>query len=146
MIGLCLASGALSAYIATSAFTLAWTHSIEKQRWEEDWRVEAGTADTPPVLHLLEGRIRGSGAGMEPPDDARLENGVWRYPVGRRLAQLELAHSAYTAGYTLCVAAHCRPLHEWLPGLEAMPAHAHGIRLSACRAAHDPSAPPPDGS
>ncbi|WP_409559355.1 DUF1850 domain-containing protein, partial [Accumulibacter sp.] len=36
---LCLASAAASALLATSSFTLAWTHSIEKIRWEEDWIV-----------------------------------------------------------------------------------------------------------
>ncbi|HMV06309.1 MAG TPA: DUF1850 domain-containing protein, partial [Accumulibacter sp.] len=36
---LCLTAGALSALLAADAFTLAWTHSIEHVRWEEDWRV-----------------------------------------------------------------------------------------------------------
>jgi hypothetical protein len=38
---LCLAAGALSAVLAINAFTLSWIHSIEKIRWEEDWRIEA---------------------------------------------------------------------------------------------------------
>ncbi|MFA7607984.1 MAG: DUF1850 domain-containing protein [Rhodocyclaceae bacterium] len=134
MIGLCLASGALSAFIAGSAFTLAWTHSIEKQRWEEDWRIEASADDALQLqLHLLEGRIHGSGAGMEPPDGARLEQGVWHYPVNLRLTQLSLAHSAYTAGYELCVDGHCTALSDRLPGLPALPEQPTSIALWGCR-------------
>jgi len=57
----CVAAGGLVVALATNAFTLAWTHSIEKIRWEEDYRVENGR------LRLVEARIAGSGAGMEPP-------------------------------------------------------------------------------
>ena len=90
---LCLVSGTLAAVLAIESFTLAWTHSIEKIRWEEDWRIEAGR------LELLEARIRGSGAGMEPPEGAVLENGVWRYrPTLAPLERLRLAHSIFTAG------------------------------------------------
>ena len=55
---LCLASGALVSQLAAGAFTLAWMHSIEKIRWEEDWKIAGGE------LVLIEGRVRGSGAGM----------------------------------------------------------------------------------
>jgi hypothetical protein len=58
---LCLAAGAVAASLAIDSFTLSWIHSIEKIRWEEDWRIEAG------ALVVTEARIRGSGAGMEPP-------------------------------------------------------------------------------
>jgi hypothetical protein len=44
---LCLSAGLLSTTLAANAFTLAWTHSIEKVRWEEDWRI-AGTASKSP--------------------------------------------------------------------------------------------------
>ena len=39
---LCLTASAVAAVLAVESFTLAWTHSIEKIRWEEDWRIEAG--------------------------------------------------------------------------------------------------------
>jgi hypothetical protein len=133
MIGLCLASGVLTAFIATQEFTLRWTHSIEKVRWEENWQVRIDDARTP-VLRLVEGRIRGSGAGMEPPDGARLIDGVWHYPVGHDMAEVELAHSHYTAGYELCLPAGCRPLADYLPGLSPAPEHGTSIRLYACRA------------
>jgi len=84
---LCIAAGALVATLAAESFTLAWTHSIEKIRWEEDWRIENGR------LHLVEARIRGSGAGMEPPDGAVLRHGAWHYaPVIPPLPRLRLAH------------------------------------------------------
>ena len=58
---------------AHPAFTLAWNHTIEKIRWEEDYRV------TPDGLLLGEARVKGSGAGMEIPDDAELRDGAWHY-------------------------------------------------------------------
>jgi hypothetical protein len=103
---LCLAAGVLAATLPLSSFTLAWTHSIEKIRWEEDYRV------VDQQLVLEEARIRGSGAGMEPPADARFKDGVWHYrPHLAPLKKLSLSHSPYTAGYEICSAdAPCRPL------------------------------------
>ena len=119
---LCIAAGALVATLAVDSFTLAWTHSIEKVRWEEDWRIESGQ------LHLVEARIRGSGAGMEPPEGAVLENGVWRYrPALAPLERLRLAHSIFTTGYELCVDRRCRPLAEHSGRAETEP-----VELFAC--------------
>ena len=119
---LCLASGALMTKLAISAFTLSWMHSIEKIQWEEDWRI-AGH-----VLVLDEARIRGSGADMDPPDGARLEEGVWHYRVSRELAALELAHSPYTPGYSLCADGTCQPLAGYLEGLPPIAS----VHLSPC--------------
>jgi hypothetical protein len=110
---ICLAAGAASATLALSGFTLAWMHSIEKIRWEEDWRV-AGTQ-----LVVDAARIRGSGAGMEPPADAVLKNGVWHYRPNVPLqTSLRLTHSPHTSGYELCAAGKCTPLAHYLPGIE----------------------------
>ena len=116
MIGVCLAAGLLHASLPLSRFTLAWTHSIEKIRWEEDYRV----ADlSPPRLILTEARILGSGAGMEPPQDAVLKNGVYHYnPHLPPLKELRLTQSPYTAGYQFCSGGRCRPLTAVLPGLK----------------------------
>lgn len=104
---LCIASGAVAAVLAVESFTLAWTHSIEKIRWEEDWRIEAGR------LRVVEARILGTGAGMEPPAGAVLEKGVWRYrPAVAPLERLRLAHSTFAKGYELCLDGRCRPLAE----------------------------------
>ena len=112
MSGICLAAGAIAASLPLSAFTLAWTHSIEKIRWEEDYRV----VDSRLVLE--EARIRGSGAGMEPPADARFEKGVWHYrPPLPPLERLRLTHSPYTAEYQICSGGHCRPLTAILTNL-----------------------------
>ncbi len=109
---LCLAAGAVAASLAIDSFTLTWIHSIEKIRWEEDWRIEAG------ALVLTEARIRGTGAGMEPPPGAVLKNGVWHYrPQLPPQAVLRLSHSAHAGGYTLCTATLCAPLADRLPGL-----------------------------
>ena len=109
---LCLAAGALSATLAVQSFTLAWTHSIEKVRWEEDWRVEGRQ------LAIVAARIQGFGAGMEPPEGAVLRDGYWHYrPAVAPMDKLTLAHSPYTQGYELCAGSACRPLTDFLPGI-----------------------------
>lgn len=109
---LCLAAGAVAASLAIESFTLTWMHSIEKIRWEEDWRIEDRS------LVITEARIRGSGAGMEPPAGAVLQNGVWHYrPALPPQTMLRLSHSPYASGYELCIEGRCRPLAESLAGL-----------------------------
>lgn len=111
MSGLCLVAGLMMAVLG-DAVTLRWTHSIEKIAWEEDYRVESGQ------LRLVEARIRGTGAGMEPPAGAVLRNGVWHYvPAVPPLPRLALRHSPHVPAYTLCTTAGCRSLADWLPEL-----------------------------
>jgi len=90
VIGLCLGlAGAVWAELPAPSFTLAWTHTIEKIRWEEDYRV------TAEGLVLGEARVKGSGAGMEIPDGAELRNGSWHYqrsPTAHREAETAKAH------------------------------------------------------
>jgi hypothetical protein len=101
--GLCLV-GAETLRLAVTAFTLAWTHSVEHVRWEEDWRV------TPAGLELVEARVRGSGAGMDPPEGARLAGGWWTWrPERPAQRELLLAASGATGdGWTICAAGRCR--------------------------------------
>ncbi|MDT3750427.1 MULTISPECIES: DUF1850 domain-containing protein [Pseudomonas] len=110
MNGLCLGlAGVVWASLPVQAFTLAWQHTIEKIRWEEDYHV------TPLGLVLTEARVRGSGAGMEIPDDAELRDGVWHYH--RQLPPLNPLHAGRTpeAGdYELCFEGSCQPLTHWL--------------------------------
>ncbi|MCF8199095.1 MAG: DUF1850 domain-containing protein [Sulfuritalea sp.] len=109
---ICLAAGTLAASIAVNSFTLAWMHSIEKTRWEENWRVEGR------MLVLDEARILSTGAGMDLPPDAVLKDGVWHYrPQLQQQTSLRLTHSPYTSGYELCSAGSCRPLADHLPGI-----------------------------
>lgn len=103
---LCVIAGGKTAILSAGLFTLSWTHSVEKVEWYEIWQVE------PRGLRIVEARVRGSGAGMEPPADARLENGWWIYvpPLGL-LPELRLAASGATDdGWRLCVDDGCRQL------------------------------------
>lgn len=107
MTALCLAAAAITVALPLQSFTLAWTHSIEKIRWEEDYRLVGDK------LELIQARIRGSGAGMEPPEGAVFRNGVWHYtPALPALPRLKLTRSAYVADYELCAAGRCRSFGE----------------------------------
>jgi hypothetical protein len=114
-LGLCLALAATAAppvFVPAPQFTLAWTHSIEKVRWEEDYAVLA----TAPRLRAVAARVRGSAAGMEPPPDAHLENGWYHYtPAPAVATPMRLTRSEFTADYELCLAQHCQLLAHWLP-------------------------------
>jgi hypothetical protein len=110
---LCLAAGAVAARLPLAAFTLAWTHSVERIPWEEDWRVE------PAGLVLVESRVRGSGAGMEPGPGARLLDGAWRWrPDPAAVPRLVLARAPGLEDWRLCTPEGCRPLGRVLPGGE----------------------------
>ncbi|MEO3386969.1 DUF1850 domain-containing protein [Mesorhizobium sp. CAU 1741] len=103
---LCILAGGKAMTLAVTAFTLAWTHSVEKTAWEEDWRItEAG-------LQLVEARVKGSGAGMEPPEGATLSNGWWQWtPTLPAQSKLLLAASGATAsGWSLCADGQCLSL------------------------------------
>ena len=102
-LALCIIASGKTTVLAASAFTLAWTHSVEKTRWAEDWRV------TPAGLELVAARVEGSGAGMEVPEGAVLDGGVWTYrPRLPPQPSLLLASSGATGeGWELCVAGGC---------------------------------------
>lgn len=123
---LCLAAAALAVTLPIQAFTLSWMHSIEKIRWEEDYRV------VDQHLVLTEARIRGSGAGMDPPDGAVLRDGVWHYtPALAPLPRLRLARSPFTVDYTMCWEGHCHPMAE----LAGPPDSMVPVEVFACQAA-----------
>ncbi|MEO8835563.1 MAG: DUF1850 domain-containing protein [Caldimonas sp.] len=120
---LCVIAGGLVTTLAIQTFTIAWTHSIEKIRWEEDYRIVGHQ------LVLTEARVRGHGAGMEPPPGSRLVHGVWHYdPHLAPLDELRLTHSIYTAGYELCEQGRCAPL------IDSAPRAGNGdvVELRAC--------------
>ncbi len=110
MIGLCLGlAGVVWAQVPTADFTLAWTHTIEKIRWEEDYRV------TPDGLLLGEARVKGSGAGMEIPDGAELRDGTWHYQRQMSpLQPLRVGRTPEAGDYQLCFDQRCHALSEWL--------------------------------
>ncbi len=112
-VGVCLVAGLLIAQFG-SDITLRWTHSIEKILWEEDYRLEQG------ALRLVEARVRGTGAGMEPPAGAVLKDGAWHYtPNLPALPRVKLTQSPYVPAYVICSAGECKSIAAWLPGLPA---------------------------
>jgi len=137
LVGVCLALlGAAGAstdsgagkpvFIPVQQFTLAWIHTIEKVRWEEDYAVA-----NDGILKAIAARVRGSGAGMEPPPDAQLNNGWYVYkPYISKLEVLRLTRSSFAADYEFCSSGTCRPMSDFLPS-------DGGITLlTACRSNH----------
>ena len=104
--GLCILAGAKTATLGVTAFTLAWTHSVEKTEWREDWRI------APAGLELIEARVKGSGAGIDPPEGAVLQDGWWVYaPKVAPVPRLALAASGATvSGWSLCAGDACLTL------------------------------------
>lgn len=113
---LCVAGGALLLSLATTEFTLDWTHSVERTTWWERWQV-TGTGLAP-----VQARISAAGAGMEPPPDAVLRDGAWHYaPDLPPQRDVWLGASGATGGgWRLCADGRCHalpegdgPLHLW---------------------------------
>ncbi|KGF67432.1 hypothetical protein LL06_22340 [Hoeflea sp. BAL378] len=102
-LGLCIAAGGKALTVAATLFTLSWTHSVEKTAWQESWRV------TEQGLQLAEARVKGSGAGMDPGEGARLEDGWWVWsPDSPETPELVLAASGATvSAWTICHAGGC---------------------------------------
>jgi hypothetical protein len=137
-LGVCLAllTGSMPpVFVPAQNFTLAWVHSIEKVRWEEDYAVVAGSiAGAPPQLRAVAARVRGSAAGMEPPEGAKLRNGWFEYtpPALPTPEGLRLTRSVFTPDYDWCMQGRCEPLSRWLPS------DGHVTLLRPC---HDPRVP-----
>lgn len=120
---LCLTSLGVVKTLSVAAFTLAWTHSIEKVEWQEDWRI------TTSGLELVQARVKGSGAGMEPPPDARLVDGWFQWqPQRAPMPQVLLGNSGAAGEWRLCSEGHCRTLSE----IFGHPVGASVTTMSAC--------------
>lgn len=119
---LCLVAGAVVAPLMAGTVTLAWSHSVEKVLWEERWR------QTPAGLVMDEARVRGSGAGMDPPPDAHLVDGAWTWtPAVPPLSEMVMRRSGATADWRVCIAEVCRPMADYVP-MQADP-----VILRACK-------------
>ena len=106
-LSLCLASAGVVKTLSIAAFTLVWTHSVEKVDWQEDWRI------TPKGLELVQARVKGSGAGMEPPPEARLVDGWFQWqPKPAPMPEVVLANSGAAGEWRLCANGNCRTLSE----------------------------------
>ena len=110
MNGLCLGlAGVVWQALAMPSFTLAWQHTVEKIRWEEDYQ------STFSGFLLVEARVRGAGAGMEVPPDAHFASGSWHYrPQLPLLPILHLGRTPEAGDYQLCAEGHCQPMSDWL--------------------------------
>ena len=116
----CLWAGAVATVLAAPDVTLSWTHSVEKTEWRETWE------EAPGGLRLRQAAVKGSGAGMEPGEGARLEGGWWVWSPEDALVvpELWLAASGATGGaWALCSGGECRELG-------AVPGQA--LRLAPC--------------
>ena len=122
-LSLCLASAGVVKALSLMAFTLVWAHSIEKVDWQEDWRV------TPAGLQLVQARVKGSGAGMEPPPEARLVDGwfQWR-PARAAMPEVVLGNSGAAGEWRLCSGGKCRTLSE----IFGHPIGVNTTTMSAC--------------
>ena len=106
-LSLCLASAGVVKTLALAAFTLAWTHSVEKIEWQEDWRISAHG------LALVQARVKGTGAGMEPPPEARLVDGWFQWsPQRATLQSVVLGNSGAAGEWRICANGQCQTLSE----------------------------------
>jgi hypothetical protein len=104
-VSLCLATAGVVKSLAVASFMLTWTHSVEKVEWQEDWRV------TPQGLEIVEARVKGSGAGMEPPPEARLGEGWFHWkPQLPILPEVALGNSGLAGEWRLCADGKCQEL------------------------------------
>ncbi|TDH35941.1 DUF1850 domain-containing protein [Pseudohoeflea suaedae] len=118
-VGLCIASAGKTVFVAATAFSLSWVHSVERTEWREDWVV------SDQALVLTQARVKGSGAGMDPGPGARLDDGWWIWePALPPQPDMRLAASGATvSAWELCHAKGCLAL-----GAKA----GDGIRLWPC--------------
>lgn len=120
----CLAAGGVIKVLQISAFTLAWTHSVEKMRWSEQWVV------TDRGLEIVQARVQGSGAGIDPPKGAELVDGAYQWKPDRPpLKELILANSGAAGEWRICIDA-CRTLADYFDARVAGPT----TRVTPCAA------------
>jgi len=108
-LSVCFASAGVVKALSVAAFMLSWTHSVEKIEWQEDWVI------APQGLEVVAARVKGSGAGMEPPPEARLVNGWFQWtPKPLFLHQVALGNSGVAGEWRLCTHGSCRTLSDIL--------------------------------
>lgn len=121
---LCLATAGVVKSLTVASFMLSWTHSVEKTEWQEDWRV------TPQGLEIVEARVKGSGAGMEPPPDASLKEGWFHWkPQLPVLPEVALGNSGMAGEWRLCTDGKCQELSAIL----GRPLGAAVTTMSVCK-------------
>jgi hypothetical protein len=122
-VSICLTAGALAATLQATAFTLVWTHSVQKTEWQEDWQL------TPRGLQITMARVMGSGAGMDPPPEAKRRDDWWEWaPQRPPLGELVLGNSGAAGEWRVCTAGDCRTLSQVMGG----PIGPHVTLVKAC--------------
>jgi hypothetical protein len=122
-LSLCLASAGVVKSLTLAVFTLAWTHSVENIEWQEDWRVSR------EGLELVQARVKGTGAGMEPPPEALLVDGWFQWRPDRLpLQEVVLGNSGVAGEWRICSDGRCRTLSE----IFGHPIGADVITMRAC--------------
>ncbi len=119
----CLMVGAKVLALAGGTFTLSWIHSVERTGWQETYRV------VPQGLKIVEARVEGSGAGMDPGPGAKLEGEWWVWvPKLPPVPELVLGDSGATVSpWTLCSGATCVKLgRKPGPAIHVRPCAAKG--------------------
>jgi hypothetical protein len=120
----CFIAGGIAKALQVTAFTLAWTHSVQKTEWQEDWQVSSAG------LILIEARIKSSGAGVDPPADARLIDGWWRWrPAAISRGEVVLADSGAVDDWRVCLGGACETLHRTIGRTATGP-----VAMRPCRA------------
>jgi hypothetical protein len=120
----CLAAGGVIKVLQVAAFTLSWTHSVEKMSWSEQWIV------TDRGLEIVQARVQGSGAGIDPPAGAKLVDGAYQWKPDRpALGELILANSGAAGEWRICTDA-CRTLADYFDVKAAGPT----TRVAPCAA------------
>lgn len=102
-VGICLLAAGKSVTLAAATFTLSWVHSVEKVEWRESWAL------TPAGFTLTEAAVKGSGAGMDPGEGARLEGDwwVWQPTLPPQSKLLLAASGATVSAWTVCSGGQC---------------------------------------
>lgn len=103
---LCIAAGGNILALAATAFSLTWTHSVEKTIWAEHWRIDNN------ALQLVQASVEGAGAGIDLPENAVRVEGAWVFrPALPPLPSLQLAASGATvSAWRLCTGERCLEL------------------------------------
>ncbi|VVT18671.1 DUF1850 domain-containing protein [Rhizobium sp. EC-SD404] len=102
---LCLSAAGKTIALALEAFSLVWTHSVEKTEWREDWRVADG------LLVIERAHVQGTGAGMEIPAGAEMIDGAWVYePSLPPRPSVFFSDAGQGSDWQICAMGRCRTI------------------------------------
>ena len=106
-LSLCLASRACVKTLSIAAFTLVWTHSVEKVDWQEDWRITPGGLRTGAGPRQGFRRRHGAAAG-----GAAVDGWFQWQPRRAPMPEVVLGNSGAAGEWRLCHDGSCRTLSE----------------------------------